>query len=82
MSATRANGVAAAMRPTRRNSSEPAYTKAVIADAHHEAIADFIRIAVEDHAAYETFLTTKLIGLRVVTRGDSHLVMKKTKTDD
>ncbi|WP_367139460.1 MULTISPECIES: Lrp/AsnC family transcriptional regulator [Streptomyces] len=42
----------------------------------------FIRIAVADHAAYETFLTNKLIGLRAVTRVDSHLVMKKIKTDE
>ncbi|UNM16893.1 Lrp/AsnC family transcriptional regulator [Streptomyces formicae] len=42
----------------------------------------FIRVAVADHAAYETFLTTKLIGLPAVIRVDSHLIMKKIKGDD
>ncbi|MEU3300971.1 Lrp/AsnC family transcriptional regulator [Streptomyces sp. NPDC006678] len=42
----------------------------------------FIRVAVADHAAYETFLTTKLIGLPAVIRVDSHLTMKKIKGDD
>ncbi|MET7906637.1 Lrp/AsnC family transcriptional regulator [Streptomyces sp. NPDC005336] len=42
----------------------------------------FIRIAVADHAAYEEFLTRKLIGLPAITRVDSHLTMKRIKTDD
>ncbi|UUN27924.1 Lrp/AsnC family transcriptional regulator [Streptomyces sp. FIT100] len=42
----------------------------------------FIRVAVADHAAYETFLTTKLMGLPAVIRVDSHLTMKKIKGDD
>ncbi len=40
----------------------------------------FIRIAVADHAAYEAFLTGKLIGLPGVLRTTSHLTMKKVKT--
>jgi DNA-binding Lrp family transcriptional regulator len=42
----------------------------------------FIRVAVADHAAYEAFLTSKLIGLPGVQRTTSHLTMKKIKTDD
>jgi DNA-binding Lrp family transcriptional regulator len=42
----------------------------------------FIRIAVADHAAYEAFLTGKLIGLPGVLRTTSHLTMKKIKTSD
>ncbi|MFI8998152.1 Lrp/AsnC family transcriptional regulator [Streptomyces sp. NPDC053542] len=41
-----------------------------------------VRVAVEDQAAFETFLTTKVMGLRAVARVDSHLIMKKIKTDD
>ena len=40
----------------------------------------FIRIAVADHAAYETFLTGKLIGLPGVLRVESYLTMKTIKT--
>ncbi|MEB3367321.1 Lrp/AsnC family transcriptional regulator [Saccharopolyspora mangrovi] len=39
-----------------------------------------IRVAVEDSATFETFLTTKLMALRAVARVDSHLIMKKLKT--
>lgn len=39
----------------------------------------FIRVAVADHAAYESFLTGKLSGLRAVLRVESHLTMKKIK---
>ncbi|WAZ19161.1 Lrp/AsnC family transcriptional regulator [Streptomyces cinnabarinus] len=39
----------------------------------------FIRVAVADHAAYETFLTGKLSGLPAVLRLTSHLTMKKIK---
>jgi DNA-binding Lrp family transcriptional regulator len=42
----------------------------------------FLRIAVADHAAYEAFLTGKLIGLPGVLHVTSHLTMKKIKTDD
>jgi DNA-binding Lrp family transcriptional regulator len=42
----------------------------------------FLRIAVADHAAYETFLTGRLIGLPGVLHVTSHLTMKKIKTDD
>jgi DNA-binding Lrp family transcriptional regulator len=42
----------------------------------------FMRIAVADHAAYEAFLTGKLIGLPGVLRATSHLTMKKIKTND
>jgi len=42
----------------------------------------FIRIAVADHAAYEAFLTGKLIGLPGVLRTTSHLTMKKIKAND
>ncbi|MFE2725878.1 Lrp/AsnC family transcriptional regulator [Kitasatospora sp. NPDC059327] len=41
----------------------------------------FVRVAVVDHAAYETFLTGRLMGLPAVTRVDSHLTMKKIKGD-
>jgi DNA-binding Lrp family transcriptional regulator len=41
-----------------------------------------IRVAVEDSATFETFLTTKLMALRAVARVDSHLIMKKLKTSD
>ena len=42
----------------------------------------FLRIAVADHAAYEAFLTGKLIGLPGVLHVTSHLTMKKIKADD
>jgi DNA-binding Lrp family transcriptional regulator len=42
----------------------------------------FIRVAVADHAAYEAFSTSKLLGLPGVLRVTSHLTMKKVKTDD
>ncbi|WP_219822279.1 Lrp/AsnC family transcriptional regulator [Streptomyces sp. Ru73] len=41
-----------------------------------------LRVAVEDQEAFETFLTTRIMGLRAVARVDSHLIMKKIKTDD
>jgi DNA-binding Lrp family transcriptional regulator len=41
----------------------------------------FIRVAVADHAAYETFLTTKLSGLPGVLRLTSHLTMKAIKSE-
>ncbi len=41
----------------------------------------FIRVAVADHAAFEAFLTGKLLGLPAVLRAVSHLTMKKIKTD-
>jgi DNA-binding Lrp family transcriptional regulator len=41
----------------------------------------FIRIAVADHAAYDAFLTSKLIGLPGVLRTTSHLTMRKIKAD-
>jgi len=37
---------------------------------------------VADHAAFEVFLTSKLIGLPGVLRTTSHLTMKKVKTSD
>ncbi|MEV0400152.1 Lrp/AsnC ligand binding domain-containing protein [Actinoallomurus sp. NPDC050550] len=40
-----------------------------------------IRVAVADHAAYEAFLTDRLIGLPAVLRVVSHLTMKKIKAD-
>ncbi|MFD7105397.1 Lrp/AsnC family transcriptional regulator [Streptomyces celluloflavus] len=40
----------------------------------------FIRVAVADHAAYETFLTGKLSCLPAVLRLESHLTMKEIKT--
>ncbi|MFE9654272.1 Lrp/AsnC ligand binding domain-containing protein [Micromonospora sp. NPDC006431] len=39
----------------------------------------FIRVAVADHAAYEAFVSGKLIGLPGVLRVESHLSMKKIK---
>ncbi|MGW1270849.1 Lrp/AsnC family transcriptional regulator [Streptomyces sp. NPDC002491] len=42
----------------------------------------FLRVAVADHAAYETFLTEKLSGLPAVLRLESHLTMKKIKTNE
>lgn len=39
----------------------------------------FIRVAVADHAAYETFLVEKLSGISCVLRIDSHVTMKKIK---
>jgi len=39
----------------------------------------FLRIAVADHAAYEAFLTGKLIGLPGVLHVTSHITMKKLK---
>ena len=39
----------------------------------------FLRVAVADHAAYEAFLTGKLIGLPGVLHVTSHLTMKKIK---
>ncbi|MEU5387161.1 Lrp/AsnC family transcriptional regulator [Kitasatospora cineracea] len=41
----------------------------------------FVRVAVADHAAYETFLTEKLSGLPAVLRLESHLTMKRIKPD-
>jgi DNA-binding Lrp family transcriptional regulator len=41
----------------------------------------FIRVAVADHAAYEAFVSGKLIGLPGVLRTESHLTMKKIKAD-
>jgi DNA-binding Lrp family transcriptional regulator len=41
----------------------------------------FIRVAVADHAAYEAFATSKLMGLPGVLRVESHLTMKKIKSD-
>ena len=41
----------------------------------------FLRVAVADHAAYEAFLTGKLIGLPGVLHVTSHLTMKKIKAD-
>jgi DNA-binding Lrp family transcriptional regulator len=40
----------------------------------------FLRVAVADHAAYEAFLTGKLIGLPGVLHVTSHLTMKTIKT--
>ncbi|MEU6201377.1 Lrp/AsnC family transcriptional regulator [Streptomyces sp. NPDC047061] len=42
----------------------------------------FLRVAVADDAAYNTFLTGKLTGLPGILRVESHLTMKKIKTDD
>ncbi len=42
----------------------------------------FVRVAVADHAAYNLFLTSKLTGLPNILRVDSHLAMKKIKTDE
>ncbi|MFE7594832.1 Lrp/AsnC family transcriptional regulator [Kitasatospora sp. NPDC057512] len=41
----------------------------------------FLRVAVADHAAYEGFLTARLMGLPAVARVDSHLTMKIIKDD-
>ncbi|MER5598719.1 Lrp/AsnC family transcriptional regulator [Streptomyces sp. NPDC002265] len=41
----------------------------------------FLRVAVADHAAYEAFLTGKLSCLPAVLRLESHLTMKKIKTN-
>ncbi|MGI5176193.1 Lrp/AsnC family transcriptional regulator [Dactylosporangium sp. CA-152071] len=41
----------------------------------------FIRVAVADHADFEAFLSTKLIGLPGVLRVESHLTMKKIKAN-
>ncbi|BDM74651.1 putative transcriptional regulator, AsnC family protein (plasmid) [Streptomyces nigrescens] len=41
----------------------------------------FLRVAVADHAAYNAFLTAKLTGLPGILRVESHLTMKKIKTD-
>ena len=41
----------------------------------------FLRVAVADHAAYEAFLTGKLIGLPGVLHVTSHLTMKTIKAD-
>ncbi|WP_351234311.1 Lrp/AsnC family transcriptional regulator [Streptomyces sp. NPDC002133] len=41
----------------------------------------FLRVAVADHAAYEAFLTGRLTGLPGVLRTESHLTMKKIKTE-
>ena len=41
-----------------------------------------IRVAVEDQSAFEEFLTGKLMALRAVARVDSHLIMRKVKSDD
>ena len=39
----------------------------------------FLRVAVADHAAYEAFLTRKLIGVPGVLHVTSHLTMRKIK---
>ncbi|MFD7877554.1 Lrp/AsnC family transcriptional regulator [Streptomyces sp. NPDC059766] len=41
----------------------------------------FLRVAVADHAAYEAFLTGRLSCLPAVLRLESHLTMKKIKTN-
>lgn len=41
----------------------------------------YVRVAVANHEAYETFLTGKLAGLPGVVRITSHLSMKKIKSD-
>ncbi|MFJ8048504.1 Lrp/AsnC family transcriptional regulator [Streptomyces luteogriseus] len=41
----------------------------------------FLRVAVADHAAYETFLMGRLSGLPAVLRLESHLTMKAIKVD-
>ena len=40
-----------------------------------------LRVAVADHAAYEAFLTSKLISLPGVLHVTSHLTMKQIKVD-
>ncbi|WP_046729823.1 Lrp/AsnC family transcriptional regulator [Streptomyces humi] len=42
----------------------------------------FLRVAVADDAAYSAFLTGRLTGLPGILRVESHLTMKKIKTDD
>ncbi|MFJ9703836.1 Lrp/AsnC family transcriptional regulator [Streptomyces sp. NPDC101234] len=42
----------------------------------------FLRVAVADDAAYNAFLIGKLTGLPGILRVESHLTMKKIKTDD
>jgi DNA-binding Lrp family transcriptional regulator len=42
----------------------------------------FIRVAVADHAGFENFQATKLLGLPGVLRVTSHLTMKTIKSDD
>lgn len=59
-------------------------------DQHPEGDADrddghpdyFLRVAVADQAAYEAFLTGKLIGLPGVLHVTSDLTMKKVKAGD
>ena len=41
-----------------------------------------VRVAVQDQTTFENFLTGKLMSLNAVARVDSHLIMKKLKTDD
>ncbi|WP_026126986.1 Lrp/AsnC family transcriptional regulator [Nocardiopsis xinjiangensis] len=41
----------------------------------------FLRVAVADHAAYDTFLSDRLTGLLAVLRVESRLTMKHIKTD-
>ena len=41
----------------------------------------FLRVAVADHAAYDTFLSDRLTGLPAVLRVESRLTMKHIKTD-
>lgn len=41
----------------------------------------FLRVAVADHAAYNAFITGKLTGLPGILRVESHLTMKKIKSD-
>lgn len=41
----------------------------------------FLRVAVADHAAYDTFLSDRLSGLPAVLRVESRLTMKQIKTD-
>jgi DNA-binding Lrp family transcriptional regulator len=40
-----------------------------------------LRVAVADHAAYETFLMNKITGLPGILRVESNLTMKKIKSD-
>ncbi|WP_019549649.1 Lrp/AsnC ligand binding domain-containing protein [Streptomyces sulphureus] len=40
-----------------------------------------LRVAVEDHAAYEAFVINKLTGLPGILRVESNLTMKKVKGD-
>lgn len=41
----------------------------------------FLRVAVADHAAYDTFLSDRLSGLSAVLRVESRLTMKQIKSD-